>query len=65
MGSFLWKNDIIYHITAFSSQMKTFEKDGKTPDERLETIKNTQAFIKMYESIAFQNTNKKGITRQN
>ena len=43
--------------------MKTFEKDGKTPEERLETIKNMQAFIKMYESIAFQNTHKKGITR--
>ena len=29
--------------------MKTFEKDGKTPEERLETIKNRQAFVKMYE----------------
>ena len=45
--------------------MKTFEKDGKIPVERLETIKNRQAFIKMYESLAFQNTQKKGITRQN
>ena len=45
--------------------MKTFEKDGKTPVERLETIKNRQAFIKMYEGLAFQNTQKKGITRQN
>ena len=46
---FFGKNDIIYHITAFSSQLKTFEKEGKTPEERLETIKNMQAFVKMYE----------------
>ena len=46
---FFGKNDIIYHITAFSSQMKSFENEGKTTEERLENIKNKQAFIKMYE----------------
>ena len=46
---FFDKDGVIYHITAFSSQLNKYEIDGKTVDEKLEKIMNKPVMIRMYE----------------
>ena len=46
---FFDKDGVIYHITAFSSQLNKYEVDGKTVDEKLENIMNKPVMIRMYE----------------
>ena len=46
---FFGEDDIIYHLTAFSSQLKEFEIEGENIDEKLEGIKFKPASVKMTE----------------
>ena len=46
---FFANTNVIYHITAFSSQLKPFEIDGSTTEEKLANIKNKLVYINMYE----------------
>lgn len=46
---FFGDDDVIYHITAFSSQLKEFEQKGDTVEEKLDNIKFKPASVKMYE----------------
>ena len=46
---FFGEDDIIYHVTAFSSQLKEFEIEGENVEEKLEGIKFKPASVKMTE----------------
>ena len=46
---FFGDDNVIYHVTAFSSQLKNFETEGDSVEERLEELKSKQVSIKMTE----------------
>jgi hypothetical protein len=46
---FFSSDDVIYHVTSFSSQLKEFEKEGETVEEKLANILSKPVSVKMFE----------------